>query len=195
MHLKQVKLVLSQFNILRLIAAGTQVQMNYQIFFMKKLWINAVPGKDKNADQIFYFPQELPKYLRGYHKISKTDLIELAALIYKARFGNDDNMLALIPEMLDELISPDMHRLQSKSQWKSTISDAYNKLGNITEEDAKEIFLKKLYQLPTFGTAFFEVKQTSEPSYPEMVIIGINRNGVSVIHPQSRVGIFKCSNS
>jgi hypothetical protein len=32
---------------------------------MKKLWLNTVPGKDKNADLIFYFPQEAPKYLRG----------------------------------------------------------------------------------------------------------------------------------
>ncbi|KAI5635399.1 myosin head (motor domain) domain-containing protein [Phthorimaea operculella] len=166
--------------------AGGQLQMNYQIFFMKKLWINAVPGRDKNADQIFYFPQELPKYLRGYHKLSKQDLIELAALIYRARFGNDQSLLVQIPQMVDELIPVDMVRVQSTSQWKSTISAAYFKQGVMTEEEAKERFLKKIYELPTFGTAFFEVKQTSDPSYPEMVIIGINKNGVSVIHPQSR---------
>lgn len=166
--------------------ASNQLQLNYQIFFMKKLWINAIPGRDKNADQIFYFPQELPKYLRGYHKTSKNDIIELAALIYRARSGNDRAMLDQIPQMLDDLIPPDMHRIFSKGQWKSTIMEAYNKHGAMSEDEAKEHFLKKIYQMPTFGTAFFEVKQTSEPSYPEMVIIGINRNGVSVIHPQSR---------
>lgn len=168
-------------------AAGAQVQMNYQIFFMKKLWINTVPGRDKNADQIFYFPQELPKYLRGYHKITKLDLIELAALIYRSRFGSDQTLLAQIPQMLEDLVPPDMIRIQSNSQWKSTINAAYLKQGVMTENEAKEQFLKKIYQLPTFGTAFFEVKQTSDPSYPELVVIGINRNGVSVIHPESRV--------
>lgn len=163
--------------------------MNYQIFFMKKLWINTVPGKDKNADQIFYFPQELPKYLRGYHKTSKQDLVELAALIYRARYGDDQTGLTQITQILEDLIPLDMTRIQTNSQWKSSITAAYLKHGNMPEDEAKENFLKKIYQLPTFGTAFFEVKQTSDPTYPEMVVIGINRNGVSVIHPQSRVSI------
>ncbi|XP_073941448.1 myosin-VIIa-like [Choristoneura fumiferana] len=167
-------------------AAGAQLQLNYQIFFMKKLWINTVPGRDKNADQIFYFPQELPKYLRGYHKTSKQDLVELAAFIYRARFGTDQSLLPQIGQMLEDFIPPDMVRIQSNSQWKSSISAAYLKHGVMTENEAKEQFLKKIYQLPTFGTAFFEVKQTSDPSYPELVVIGINRSGVSVIHPQSR---------
>ncbi|XP_059059264.1 myosin-VIIa-like [Achroia grisella] len=165
---------------------STQVQMNYQIFFMKKLWINTVPGKDKNADQIFYFPQELPKYLRGYHKTSKQDLVELAALVYKARFGNDQSLLSQIGDILEEFIPPDMVRIQSKSAWKTSINNAYQRISNMSETDAKEAFLQKIYQLPTFGTAFFEVKQTSDPAYPDMVVIGINKNGVNVIHPQSR---------
>lgn len=165
---------------------STQMQMNYQIFFMKKLWINTVPGRDKNADQIFYFPQELPKYLRGYHKTSKQDLVELAALVYRARFGSDQSLLPQISHLLEDFVPSDMIRIQSNSQWKSSIVAAYLQHGNMTESEAKEQFLKKIYQLPTFGTAFFEVKQTSDPAYPEMVIVGINKNGVSLVHPQSR---------
>lgn len=154
---------------------------------MKKLWVNTVPGKDKNADQIFYYPQELPKYLRGYHKTSKQDLVELAALIYRARYGSDQTYLSQIAHVLDDFIPSDMIRIQSNSQWKSSIINMYVKHGTVSENEAKEQFLKKIYNYPTFGTAFFEVKQTSDPTYPELVIIGINKNGVSVIHPQSRV--------
>lgn len=44
-----------------------------------------------------------------------------------------------------------------------------------------------IFRWPTFGSAFFEVKQTTEPNYPEMLLIAINKHGVSLIHPQSKV--------
>jgi len=51
----------------------------------------------------------------------------------------------------------------------------------MSPEDAKITFLKVIYRWPTFGSAFFEVKQTTEPSYPEMLLIAINKHGVSLI--------------
>lgn len=43
------------------------------------------------------------------------------------------------------------------------------------------------FRWPTFGSAFFEVKQTTEPNYPEQLLIAINKHGVSLINPQSKV--------
>lgn len=58
----------------------------------------------------------------------------------------------------------------------------------MSPEDAKITFLKIVYRWPTFGSAFFEVKQSTEPNYPELLLIAINKHGVSLIHPQTKVG-------
>ena len=54
---------------------------------MKKLWTNTVPGKDRNADTIFHFHQELPKLLRGYHQCTREEASLLGALIYRVKVG------------------------------------------------------------------------------------------------------------
>lgn len=56
----------------------------------------------------------------------------------------------------------------------------------MSQYDAKLQFLQHIYQWPTFGSAFFEVKQSTETTFPEFVIIAINKDGVSVVHPQTK---------
>lgn len=90
-------------------------------------------------------------------------------------------------QMLRELIPADLIKLQSSADWKRAIVASYNQDAGMTPEDAKITFLKVIYRWPTFGSAFFEVKQTTEPNYPELLLIAINKHGVSLIHPQSKV--------
>ncbi|BES88965.1 Myosin-VIIa [Nesidiocoris tenuis] len=165
---------------------GATPQFTYQVFFMKKLWTNTVPGKDRNADLIFHFHQELPKLLRGYHKCTKEESAKLAALVYRVRFGENKQELQTIPQKLRELIPQDLMKLQSAADWKRSIIAAYNQDAGMSPEDAKITFLKIIYRWPTFGSAFFEVKQTTEPNYPELLLIAINKHGVSLIHPQTK---------
>uniref|UniRef100_A0A6J0T705 Unconventional myosin-VIIb isoform X1 n=1 Tax=Pogona vitticeps TaxID=103695 RepID=A0A6J0T705_9SAUR len=162
------------------------VTVNYQIFFMRKLWLNVIPGKDLKADCIFHYHQELPKYLRGYHKCSKEDAIQLAGLIFKVQFNNDRMQHAAIPKILKELVPENIIRTASAEEWKRGIISASNKHEQKTVDEAKIAFLKFIYHWPTFGSAFFEVKQTSEPNFPDIVLIAINKQGVSVIHPKTK---------
>ncbi|XP_075149189.1 unconventional myosin-VIIa ck [Haematobia irritans] len=170
----------------RPIRDGTNPQFTYQVFFMKKLWTNTVPGKDRNADLIFHYHQELPKLLRGYHKCSREEASKLAALVYRVRYGDNKQELQAIPQMLRELIPSDLMKMQSTSEWKRSIVASYNQDSGMSSEDAKVAFLKIVYRWPTFGSAFFEVKQTTEPNYPEMLLIAINKHGVSLIHPVTK---------
>lgn len=164
----------------------TQVQAQYQIFFMKKLWVGMVPEKDHYADQIFHYHQELPKYLKGYHKCSKQDAIKLAALILRARFGdNDSEAISTLQHNFKDIIPADIIKAASSSEWKRSIVSEF-KMTKISAEKAKTEFLKFTYKWPTFGSAFFEVKQTTVPTYPDVIIIAINRKGVNIIHPQTK---------
>uniref|UniRef100_A0AAQ5YT46 Myosin VIIAb n=1 Tax=Amphiprion ocellaris TaxID=80972 RepID=A0AAQ5YT46_AMPOC len=160
--------------------------LTYQVFFMKKLWTNTVPGKDSMADSIFHYYQELPKYLRGYHKCSKEEVHQLAALIYRVKFEEDKSHFHNISKILKDLVPQDQMRHLSPDDWKRAIMSLFNKHSGKSREDAKLSFLKIIYKWPTFGSAFFEVKQTTDPNYPETLLIAINKHGVSLIDPKSK---------
>jgi myosin-7 len=165
---------------------GAPVTLPYQVYFMRKLWLNVVPGKDVNADTTLHYHQELPKYLRGFHKCSREDAVHLAGLIYKAQFDNDQSQLASIPKILRELVPENLTRLMSSEEWRKSLLLECDKHKDKTVQEAKVAFLKWICRWPTFGSAFFEVKQTSEPSYPDIVLIAINRHGVLLIHPKTK---------
>ncbi|KAM9614023.1 unconventional myosin-VIIb [Morphnus guianensis] len=165
---------------------GGAMSVAYEVYFMRKLWLNVTPGKDLKADSIFHYHQELPKYLRGYHKCSKDEAVQLAGLIYKVRFNNDRTQLATIPKILKELVPDNLLRAISSDEWKKSITAAYSKHEGKTVDEAKIAFLKMIHRWPTFGSAFFEVKQTSEPNFPEIVLIAINKQGVSLIHQKTK---------
>ncbi|XP_059335252.1 unconventional myosin-VIIb isoform X2 [Ammospiza nelsoni] len=165
---------------------GAALSVAYEVYFMRKLWLNVTPGKDLKADTIFHYHQELPKYLRGYHKCSKDEAVQLAGLIYKARFNNDRTQLAAIPKILKELVPDNLLRAVAPDEWKKSIIAAYSKHEGKTVDEAKIAFLKIIHRWPTFGSAFFEVKQASEPNFPEIVLIAINKQGVSLIHQKTK---------
>uniref|UniRef100_H2YRX1 Myosin VIIA n=1 Tax=Ciona savignyi TaxID=51511 RepID=H2YRX1_CIOSA len=165
---------------------GSTPTLTYQVFFMKKLWATTKPGKDPNADNIFHYFQEKPKYLRGYHKCSKEDAYELAALIYRVQFGDDKSQFPNIPRMLKELAPLFLLRQASPDDWKRNIVQHYNKSTIRTKDEAKLAFLNIIFKWKTFGSAFFEVRQTTEPSFPENLIIAINKHGVSLIDPKTK---------
>nr|XP_039263341.1 unconventional myosin-VIIa-like isoform X3 [Styela clava] len=165
---------------------GSIQQLTYQVFFMRKLWMMVSPGKDSNADKIFHYYQEVPKFLRGYHKCTREEGIQLAALIYRVKFGEDKTQFPNIPRMLKELIPTDLLRLMSPDDWKRQIVAQFNKHSGKSKDESKLSFLKIVYRWQTFGSAFFDVRQTTEQAYPENLLIAINKHGVSLIDPKSK---------
>ena len=52
----------------------------------------------------------------------------------------------------------DLNKQLQPDEWKRNVSNIYYKQGVLSREDAKIKFLEIIYQWPTFGSAFFEVK-------------------------------------
>ena len=111
----------------------------------------------------------------------------LAALIYRVKFGESKVELQSLAQMLRELVPTDLIKQMGTQDWKREIIKCFNNDSGMSQEDAKVAFLKIIYRWPTFGSAFFEVKQTTDPNYPELLLVAINKQGVSLIHPQTKV--------
>ncbi|XP_058816281.1 myosin-VIIa-like [Topomyia yanbarensis] len=165
-----------------------RIQCEYQLFFMKKLWINVVPGKDSFADQMFYFHQEVPKLLQGYYKVSKSEAVELAAYIFWAQYEEQDIQLLQksFSEMMLLLIPEDAIRMQKADQWKKDIVSKVQSLNGISSSAAKLEFLKIVHKFPMFGSTFFVVKQATDQNLPTTLLVAINRNGFNLVDPRTK---------
>ncbi|XP_031721181.1 unconventional myosin-VIIb-like isoform X1 [Anarrhichthys ocellatus] len=165
---------------------GNQANMPYRVIFKRKLWFNVSPGKDLVADLTFHFPQELPRYLHGYHNCTKEDMTDLGGLLFRVEVDSDRSQFVMIPRMLRKLVPADQLKMMSPEEWKKHIIAAYNKQSGITVQEAKIAFLIGISSWPTFGCSFFEVKQTCESSYPNAVWISISKQGVCIIDPNTK---------
>ncbi|XP_077987447.1 myosin-VIIa-like [Glandiceps talaboti] len=135
--------------------------VNYQLYFMRKLWLNVVPGKDINADCIFHYHQELPKVLRGYHNCTVEEAAVLAAFQYRVRYGDDKSYLQSFWDNRQEYLPQNLIAAQSQGDWKKAVEVVYSRhLKTMTRPDAKIAFMNVIYKWPTFGSTFYEVKVT-----------------------------------
>ncbi|XP_048747216.2 myosin-VIIa-like isoform X2 [Ostrea edulis] len=156
------------------------------VFFLKKLWVNAEPGKNKNADSMFHFPQEVPNYLRGYHNCSEKDAGRLAAYIYRAQFGDDVSALADFETNMKALIPQPLLPNKPPNEWKQVVMEEIGKTKGRSSNEAKLAFLNVIHNWPTFGSVFFTVKQRSLKSYPKNVLFAVNVNGVMFLDVTSK---------
>lgn len=80
--------------------------------------LRVVGKKSLPPCDLFCFWQELPKYLRGYHKCTREEVLQLGALIYRVKFEEDKSYFPSIPKLLRELVPQDLIRQVSPDDWK-----------------------------------------------------------------------------
>lgn len=63
--------------------------------------------------------QELPKYLRGYHAVGRQQVVELAAILLRARTCDDRAApLSQLTQIISEIVPRDMIKIYSGTDWK-----------------------------------------------------------------------------
>ncbi|KAI6208172.1 hypothetical protein M3Y96_00086700 [Aphelenchoides besseyi] len=159
---------------------------SYQILFMRKLWIDVKTGEDPAMDS-FHYHQEVPKILRGYHKIDKTEAVQLAALILRAqtRDNKQPPWQHFQQHILYDLVPKNLVKTQSTSEWKKQIASQFKMIENESSNAAKLQLMKIISQWPTFGVSFFEVKQTSDPTMPTQILLAISQRGLSIYNRET----------
>ena len=163
-----------------------QVKIQYQIFFMKKLWINCTPGKDLNADRMFYFHQEVPKYLNGYYNVTVDLAKRLAALIYRVKYGPEPFALQQNGSLIRQLVPEDLLKQLRLNDLIKDIVPMIKNLKGQTVDQCKDEFLQQAKQFPLFGSAFFVVKQTTIANFPPTLIIAINKGGLDFVDASTK---------
>uniref|UniRef100_A0A1A9W1S0 Myosin motor domain-containing protein n=1 Tax=Glossina brevipalpis TaxID=37001 RepID=A0A1A9W1S0_9MUSC len=163
---------------------------SYQLYFMKKLWINLQLGKDPNADIFFHYPQEKAKYLAGYYKISYDKALKIGCLIYYVNCGADITKALQKPqEILTQLIPQDLIPLMKPNEWKTQLINQFKNLTTTTnlEKDLIKLqFLRYLAEQEMFGSTFFRVKQTNDSSLPEYIVLAVNRKGFHIVDASTK---------
>ncbi|XP_054889758.1 unconventional myosin-VIIa-like isoform X2 [Poeciliopsis prolifica] len=156
------------------------------VVYRRKLWFNVIPGKDLIADLTFHYPQEVPKYLRGYLTCTKEDMFNLGGLLFRVAVDSDRSQFVMIPRMLNELVPVDKVQMMQPEEWKKHIIASYNKQSGMTVQEAKIAFLRAISSWPYFGCSFFDVKQTCESDYPNTLWFTVSKKGVSLIDPRNK---------
>ena len=111
----------------------------------------------------------------------------LFVLVYRAAYGQSKHVLTTSAQVLTDILPFDLVKQNKPKDWIKQIEKCYNKHSKLEQNDAKTEFLRETSKLPTFGSTFFEVKQSTDQNYPELLLVAINKNGVSLVDRQTKV--------
>ncbi|XP_076453984.1 unconventional myosin-VIIa-like isoform X2 [Babylonia areolata] len=156
------------------------------LVMLKKIWVNVTPGEDLQADKHFHFPQEVPNYVRGYHQLRDEEVVPLAALLYRALYGQDTTGFAKFGEIAPSILPRGYSKNTSLEDVKKDVQADYNSQHRLNQDEARQSFLRKAVAWPTYGSVFFEVKQRAVRSVSKYCLLAVNTSGVHLSDLQTK---------
>ncbi|CAF1183362.1 unnamed protein product [Rotaria sordida] len=174
------------FDFLTQLRGHDKKKLDYKVHFRRKLWVDIIPGEDKQVDSMVHFYQERDNYMLGLHKLEVEEAAGLAALLGRADRGKgapEANLATFVPAYLVKATSP--------SDWAKKIYTVSGTLRDVSEDEAKSRFLKHVSAWPTYGTTMYPIKNETEAEFPEDIYICINQNGVEILDATTKEFVAK----
>lgn len=174
------------FDFLTQLRGHDKRKLDYQVHFRRKIWVDIIPGEDKNADCALHFYQERENYLLGLHTLEVDEAANLAALLGKADRGKgapEANLANFVPDYLIKTVS--------QSEWSKKIYSASNNLREVNDDEAKIRFLKHVSAWSTYGSTMYRIKNETEQEFPEDIFISINQNGLNILDAKTKEVLAK----
>lgn len=112
---------------------------------------------------------------------------KLAVLIYRVKYGSSPFELQQQGALIKSLIPEDILAKAKPNELIRELIPMINNLKSTSIDECKDTFLQSVKEFPTYGSAFFVVKQTTITNFPATMIIAINKRGIDFVDARSKL--------
>jgi len=181
--------------------ANKQVQkvvLEYNSFLYKaKLVLKMDNGEimgDPEAVNLIYV-QATQDVITERYPFAEKDITVIAALQLQATFGNyspEVHQQGWLAPKITEYIPRSLISIKGMvnenkvKEWECKILSKYQKVTDFTALDAKLNYLDYVQEWTFYGATFFTVEQRQFREYPSPLTLGINCEGVLLMHPENK---------
>lgn len=97
-----------------------------------------------------------------------------------------DRLHKVVPESYKDFNPRKGRAQQEVNDWVQKIKDRYQRVLGLSQLEAKVMYLTTVQDWQYYGMHFFKVGQRCYPDQPPELDIGVNYNGVIVVHPENK---------
>lgn len=138
-----------------------------------------MPSDSVAVHQLYY--QGLTDFVQGKLPVKVEDALELAAHqlvveLFGLEMSPDDAISSMLTEV-HAFIPQNLIGSKSLDEWRTAIRQAHTVHQAESVIDAQRRYLEILSRWRFFGSQLFFVTQTAQPSLPESLLLGINKDG------------------
>ena len=175
-----------------------KVEIEYgSLLYKAKLVLKMDNGEimgDPEAVNLIYV-QATQDVITERYPFQEKDITVIAALQLQATFGNfskDVHQAGWLAPKITEYIPRSLITVKNVinenkvKEWEMKILNKYVKVADFTALDAKLNYLDYVQEWTFYGATFFMVEQRQFKEYPSPLTLGINCEGVLLMHPEKK---------